>query len=79
MHCPLPIIETDSQYNLVFLSLSQFSRGSSSVKAIFLITDGYSNGGDPRPTAELLKSTGVELFTFGIREDAHCCPFSATL
>ena len=37
-------------------------------KAIFLITDGYSNGGDPRPTAELIKSNlGVELFTFGIR------------
>ena len=44
----------------------QFSRPHSR-KAIFLITDGYSNGGDPRPTAELLKTLGVELFTFGIR------------
>lgn len=45
----------------------QFSRASSS-KAVFLITDGYSNGGDPRPTAEKLKTdAGVEIFTFGIR------------
>lgn len=36
-------------------------------QAIFLITDGYSNGGDPRPAAELLKSLNVEIFTFGIR------------
>eukprot|EP00095_Tigriopus_kingsejongensis_P000543 maker-scaffold212_size255419-snap-gene-0.10 protein:Tk00543 transcript:maker-scaffold212_size255419-snap-gene-0.10-mRNA-1 annotation:"hypothetical protein BRAFLDRAFT_103549" len=38
-----------------------------SKKAVFLITDGYSNGGDPRPTADLLKRLGVTLFTFGIR------------
>ena len=39
-----------------------------SVKAVFLITDGYSNGGDPRPAAELLKTKlGVHIFTFGIR------------
>ncbi|TRY75103.1 hypothetical protein TCAL_09357 [Tigriopus californicus] len=38
-----------------------------STKAVFLITDGYSNGGDPRPTADLLKRLGVTLFTFGIR------------
>ena len=49
-----------------FASSFQFSRPQSR-KAIFLITDGYSNGGDPRPTAELLKTLGVELFTFGIR------------
>ena len=36
-------------------------------QAIFLITDGYSNGGDPRPAAKLLKSLNVEIFTFGIR------------
>lgn len=36
-------------------------------RAIFLITDGYSNGGDPRPAAELLKSQNVLMFTFGIR------------
>ena len=44
----------------------QFSRASSK-KAVFLITDGYSNGGDPRPAAEKLKEIGVEFFTFGIR------------
>ena len=38
-----------------------------SVRAVFLITDGYSNGGDPRPAAELLKSLNVHIFTFGIR------------
>lgn len=36
-------------------------------KAVFLITDGYSNGGDPRPEAEKLKNIGVEFYTFGIR------------
>ena len=36
----------------------------SAKKAVFLITDGYSNGGDPRPAAEKLKAVGVELFTF---------------
>ncbi|XP_076634348.1 sushi, von Willebrand factor type A, EGF and pentraxin domain-containing protein 1 [Colletes latitarsis] len=36
-------------------------------KAVFLITDGFSNGGDPRPAANLLKSVGATIFTFGIR------------
>ncbi|XP_076145380.1 sushi, von Willebrand factor type A, EGF and pentraxin domain-containing protein 1 isoform X2 [Alosa pseudoharengus] len=35
-------------------------------KVIFLITDGYSNGGDPRPVAAALRSGGVEIFTLGI-------------
>lgn len=43
------------------------SARSDSVKAIFLITDGFSNGGDPRPEARRLKSEGVKVFTFGIR------------
>ena len=35
---------------------------------MFLITDGYSNGGDPRPAANILKfKLGVTMFTFGIR------------
>ncbi|XP_055886163.1 sushi, von Willebrand factor type A, EGF and pentraxin domain-containing protein 1-like [Biomphalaria glabrata] len=38
------------------------------VKAIFLMTDGYSNGGDPRPVAKKLKRDGVKIFTFGIRD-----------
>ncbi|XP_077904066.1 sushi, von Willebrand factor type A, EGF and pentraxin domain-containing protein 1 isoform X2 [Ictidomys tridecemlineatus] len=37
-----------------------------STKVIFLITDGYSNGGDPRPIAASLRDFGVEIFTFGI-------------
>ncbi|KAJ7408534.1 hypothetical protein BTVI_59212 [Pitangus sulphuratus] len=41
------------------------ARGNST-KVIFLITDGYSNGGDPRPIAASLREFGVEIFTFGI-------------
>ncbi|XP_023320541.1 sushi, von Willebrand factor type A, EGF and pentraxin domain-containing protein 1 [Eurytemora carolleeae] len=44
----------------------RFSRDTAK-KAVFLITDGYSNGGDPRPAAERLKQQGVEFYTFGIR------------
>ena len=36
-------------------------------KLVFLITDGFSNGNDPRNVANLLKSQGVEIFTFGIQ------------
>ena len=50
---------------ITFQSVLAVSRDDA-VKAIFLVTDGYSNGGDPRPAAEFLKSRGVELFTFGI-------------
>lgn len=32
------------------------------------MTDGYSNGGDPRPVANKLKREGVKIFTFGIRD-----------
>nr|XP_028567204.1 sushi, von Willebrand factor type A, EGF and pentraxin domain-containing protein 1 [Podarcis muralis] len=41
------------------------SRANAS-KVILLITDGYSNGGDPRPIAASLREFGVEIFTFGI-------------
>lgn len=36
-------------------------------KALFLITDGFSNGGDPRNVAKALKSDGVTIFTFGVQ------------
>lgn len=36
-------------------------------RALFLITDGFSNGGDPLPVARELKEQGVTIFTFGIR------------
>ncbi|XP_064476715.1 sushi, von Willebrand factor type A, EGF and pentraxin domain-containing protein 1-like [Ornithodoros turicata] len=36
-------------------------------KVIFLVTDGYSNGGDPTPAAKALKQSGVVIYTFGIR------------
>lgn len=35
--------------------------------AIFLITDGFSNGGDPRPLTAELRARGVRVFTIGIR------------
>ena len=31
------------------------------------MTDGFSNGGDPRPEAKYLRDNGVKIFTFGIR------------
>ncbi|GCC29612.1 hypothetical protein chiPu_0008055 [Chiloscyllium punctatum] len=43
----------------------QHSRANST-KVVFLITDGYSNGGDPRPIAASLRNMGVEIFTLGI-------------
>ncbi|XP_012938062.1 sushi, von Willebrand factor type A, EGF and pentraxin domain-containing protein 1 [Aplysia californica] len=44
------------------------SARKNAAKAIFLMTDGYSNGGDPRPVAHKLKRQGVKIFTFGIRD-----------
>lgn len=35
-------------------------------KVLFLITDGYSNGGDPIPVANELKQSQVTIFTIGI-------------
>lgn len=35
-------------------------------QVLFLITDGFSNGGDPRNVAKALKSDGVTVFTFGV-------------
>lgn len=31
------------------------------------MTDGFSNGGDPRPVANLLKNSNTTIFSFGIR------------
>lgn len=52
----------------VFFLQQQILRHSrtNASKAIFLITDGYSNGGDPRPVAAALRERGVEIFTLGI-------------
>ena len=51
----------------IFLFVTLQHSRKKSVRAVFLITDGYSNGGDPRPAAELLNSLDVQMFTFGIR------------
>ncbi|XP_056432175.1 sushi, von Willebrand factor type A, EGF and pentraxin domain-containing protein 1-like [Gadus chalcogrammus] len=51
-----------------FQRAAQILRNSraNATKVIFLITDGYSNGGDPRPVAAALRERGVEIFTLGI-------------
>lgn len=51
-----------------FLLEQQILRHSraNATKVIFLITDGYSNGGDPRPVAAALRERAVEIFTLGI-------------
>ncbi|XP_067886734.1 sushi, von Willebrand factor type A, EGF and pentraxin domain-containing protein 1 isoform X1 [Heterodontus francisci] len=51
-----------------FQQAAQILRHSrvNSTKVVFLITDGYSNGGDPRPIAASLRDLGVEIFTLGI-------------
>ncbi|CAG0906992.1 unnamed protein product, partial [Darwinula stevensoni] len=36
-------------------------------RVLILVTDGFSNGGDPIPVAIRLKRAGVAIFTFGIR------------
>lgn len=36
-------------------------------QVVFLVTDGFSNGGDPKPIARKLKARGVTIFTFGIK------------
>nr|XP_050859532.1 sushi, von Willebrand factor type A, EGF and pentraxin domain-containing protein 1-like isoform X2 [Vespula vulgaris] len=52
----------------LFEALAILEKGREAAKkVIFLITDGFSNGGDPRPVADLLKNAGVMIFTFGIR------------
>lgn len=38
------------------------------MKTIFLVTDGHSDGGDPRAVATDLKNMGVRIFTFGVRD-----------
>ena len=44
----------------------QRSRNDSQ-KVLFLITDGFSNGGDPIPLANDLKKAQVKIFTIGIQ------------
>ncbi|ESO11988.1 hypothetical protein HELRODRAFT_158373 [Helobdella robusta] len=46
-------------------SVFKFSRLDAK-KTLFLITDGFSNNGNPKPVAEWLKQLGIEIFTIGI-------------
>lgn len=41
---------------------------ANSTQAVFLLTDGLSNGPNPVPVAVSLKDVGVEVFSFGIRD-----------
>lgn len=61
-------IHTVSTFYFLSLNSQQILRQSreNATKVIFLITDGYSNGGDPRPVAAALRERGVEIFTLGI-------------
>ncbi|XP_058800603.1 sushi, von Willebrand factor type A, EGF and pentraxin domain-containing protein 1-like [Phymastichus coffea] len=47
--------------------LERSRRRESAEKVVLLVTDGFSNGGDPRHAASLLKGLGVTIFSFGIR------------
>jgi NAD(P)H-hydrate repair Nnr-like enzyme with NAD(P)H-hydrate epimerase domain len=49
-----------------FQEIFQRSRNNSK-KVLFLITDGFSNGGDPIPLANELKKKQVTIFTIGIQ------------
>lgn len=48
------------------MEILKFAR-EDAAKAVFLVTDGYSNGGDPRPCAKMLRDSDVTIYTFGIR------------
>ena len=50
---------------VVLQDILQYARHDAK-KALFLITDGYSNNGDPTWAAKQLREKGVEIFTFGI-------------
>lgn len=64
---PVLIRPISSFSNLLILpqQILRHSRANAT-KVIFLITDGYSNGGDPRPVAAALRNQGVEIYTLGI-------------
>ena len=51
------------------LSRSPRIASTSTMKLVFLITDGESDG-DPKPVAESLKNNGIVIFTFGI-DNSH--------
>lgn len=44
---------------------------NNSKKVLFLITDGFSNGGDPIPLATELKQQFITIFTIGI-QNGNC-------
>lgn len=57
-----PFIPLNNKFQEVF----ENSRNTSK-KVLFLITDGFSNGGDPIPLAKQLKKQQVTIFTIGIQ------------
>lgn len=53
--------------SLNFLQTIFENSRNTSKKVLFLITDGFSNGGDPIPLANQLKKQQVTIFTIGIQ------------
>jgi len=50
----------------IMAALAGFNSKDNSEKAVILITDGESTGGDPVPAAEKAKAAGVKLFCIGV-------------
>ena len=55
-------------YDIIFGHLSSKKRPTKQAKtAVFLLTDGmWNRGGDPYPTAKLLKDLGIDIFSIGV-------------
>lgn len=64
----LPVGGTDVA-GAVTTALSGFNSKDNSEKAVILITDGESTGGDPIQAAEQAKAAGVKLFCIGVGKD----------
>lgn len=64
----LPVGGTDIS-GAIMTALSGFNFKDHSEKAVIIITDGESTGGDPFQAAEKAKASGVKLFCIGVGKD----------
>lgn len=60
------ILEIECIYVYIFQEIFRNSRPEAK-KVLFLVTDGFSNGGDPVPVANELKQIGTTIFTLGVQ------------